>query len=249
VDLGVLPSQVLATQSANLLGYYQCNDESGGLVDSGPKGNDLAEQGSGHTYGIEGRVGTAVSGNGTGGWNNGGTVDTGVDFLPGENGFTMMALIGSDGTNGNLFRLFGWGSSTSNVQCYDREWNTSGARTLTSVGNEITTLGNITHAATNILDDTLDFYLVGLRSDLGEGTTGDDAISRIDDGVVTQVKTDLTFTTSDPDHLDLNCVNSFVHTGADTGQYGTWYIQHVMLWNTELTDTEILDIAVAAGVA
>lgn len=246
-----LAGTIIATQNANLRGYYKCDEASGALQDSSGKGNHLAVQGTGATYGITGRVGDAVTGNGTQGWNNDGATDSGVDFLPGDSGFTIMALIRSDGTNGNLNRLFGFGSSTSNVQLYDREWNTSGARTLTSVGNEITTLGNITHIATNILDDTLAFYLIGLRSDLGEGTTGDDAISRIDDGVVTQVKTDMTFRTSgeDVDHLDALCVNSFVHTGQDNSVYGTWYMQHVCLWDTELTDAEILAIAEAAGVA
>jgi len=243
---GDLASVILSTQPSNLLGYYKCDDASGSLVDSSSKGNDLAVQGSGATYGVDGLNGDAVNGNATQGWNNNGVPDTGVDFMPGDNGFTIIQFVRSAG--GPLVaRNAGWGSSTGNSQCYDMQFNASGNRSMLSIGNQVTSFGNMNVLRTNILDDTTSWHMVGVISELGGGTTGDDAIRTIKNGIITVGKTNLTFFASpQTDQLDVNCVNSIV-ISSDASVYGGWDQQHVCLWNTELTAAEVLAISDAAG--
>lgn len=242
---GDLASVILGTQTSNLLGYYKCDDASGSLTDSSSNSNDLAVQGSGATYGIAGLNGDAVNGNSTQGWNNNGTPDTGVSFMVGDNGFTLIQFVQSAGS-AQTTRIVGYGSSQGNFQCYDEQHNASGNRGMQSVGNAIFDVGNMNNTRASFLDDTTNFFMVGIKSDLGGGTSGDDALQSIKNGVVVAVNTTPTFTAGTPARLDVLCVNSVIITN-DLSIYGGWDQQHVCFWDSELTDAEILAIAEAAG--
>ena len=43
-------SQMLGTQPPDLVGLYKCDEASGPLIDYSGNGNNLAVQGTGHTY-------------------------------------------------------------------------------------------------------------------------------------------------------------------------------------------------------
>jgi hypothetical protein len=243
-EVATLASTIKSTQPGNLRGYYKCDEVSGALQDSSGNANHLAVQGSGATYGISGLVGDAVNGNGTQGWNNDGAVDSGVSFLPGDNGYTVMTLVRSQ-TPVQDKRFLGFGSSVGNIQAYLAQWTQSGNRTPRTYHNSVGT-GTVNVLMSNLLPDT-DWHLLGLRTTLGGGSP--DLMESILDGTVATLSSDITWAASPGTVLDTICVNSMVHTGIDRGFYGGWDLQHACVWDSELTDAEILTIAQVAGVA
>lgn len=245
---GGIAGAILGTQTSSLLSYYKCDDSSSQLIDSSANGNDLAEVGTGHSYGIAGLVGDAVNGNQTGGWNNdtGGAEFAGV--MPGDNGLTICALLRPQ-TPLDIDRLFGFGSSGGNVQYYGAQQIIAGNRSLRNYTNAVSsTSTNI--SVTNAFPDT-DWHFFAVRS-LVAGIGGvdgpDDLHYFIDDDGGTKVDDTTWLTLPQISTLDQMCINSVVIAGSDTGgNYGTWDIQHVAMWNISLTDSELSDIAQAAG--
>lgn len=243
---GDLASVILGTQSANLLGYYKCDDASSPLVDSSGSGNDVVEVGTGHTYGISGQVGDAVNGNFTGGWNNAGSAGALTPFLPGDNGATMIAIVRPQGAL-NTDRLLGFGSTEG---CFFEilQLNTSGNRSIQTNGTAVSS-NSVLNNVVNLLPDT-GFHLISMRAVVA-GVGGPNGPDDLDVGVDTDTPSHIDDTTwrviPQTAELDDVAINSVMFNDTDFANYGGWDIQHVAFWGVDLTDSELSAIATAAG--
>ena len=241
LDLSPLSAAILATQSSNLMGYYPCDDASGSLTDLSDNGNDLAAQGTGHTYSVTGQVGDAVRGNLTGGWNNDGVQDAGVSFLPGDNGFTMMALVKSAGLSLQLSvnRFLGCGppdSQGGNIQLYYAHMSQARNRSVQTIGAAVSS-STINVLQTDYLPDNTDWHHLVFRC-FPNGASG--TLDTFMDNIETSPLATTTWNTGPSNILGCLCINSLVNSGAgDRSVYGSMLLQHVAFWDADLTDSEI----------
>jgi hypothetical protein len=232
---GGISAVILATQPANLLGYYKCDDASGSLVDSSGNGNDLPITGSGQTYGITGLgdLGDAVRGGGSGGWGDTSAISGGV--FNATAGLTM-GLVCRRGSTGGVFQetFCSCGHSALNRQYRAAYGNTTG-HWFSQNAIMTPALGIIpTHA-----NDTTTWRTFAFR--FNPSSLLADVFT---DGVQEVSKTMSTAIDAD---LDTIGICDLIISGVSAGSHHDMVLQHVYFYNTDLSDAEIIAIQDETG--
>lgn len=223
-------TQILATQAANLKGYWKCDETSGTtLADSSGNSKDLTLSGTPATdYNLNqsGQDGAAIQFLGAAGYAS--RTDSVIGSSP--SAMTLLAFVKGSSQAGGRILAFGRGSVSTNpiidIQAEGRGV-TGFHRSNTGTASQ-----NLITGGGPALDDS--FHCVVYR--LGSGVY--DILC--DAALVNRLTTTVSTTT-----LDRTAIGALLR--ATAGNFFAGYIQHVAAWDVALTDNEIKAIVQASG--